>query len=152
MDRLEHMARSKADGTHPVTTIGWAAALALVLFGGITVASGLLAPGVALAATLPSGATGAHVWIVDGGPEVAANMPWRIEIMVEYIAAGLAAIFVALRFGRGLLVKLQDWYEGVPLVPAKPLPQPVPAVIMPRPGHGRARPAANGRKRELHAA
>jgi hypothetical protein len=147
MDGLEHMARTKAGKAGPLTTVGWAAALTFVLFGGIGVAASFLAPGLALASTLPTDATGAHPWIVDGGGEIANNVSWRVEIMLEYIALGLAAITMSLRFGKAFLAKLQDWYEGAPLVPKKPSTQPVPAAAIPRPRQGKA---ANRRK--LHAA
>ncbi len=150
MDRLEHMARTKTGRTGPLTTLGWVAALAFVVFGGIAVAAAFLTPGLALAGGLPANATGAHPWITDGGTEVAQAASWRLEIMLEYLAAGLAVLILSLRFGKTLMVKLQDWYEGAPLVPAKPLPLQVPATVIPRP---RPLKAANDRRdRELHAA
>jgi hypothetical protein len=153
VDGLEHMARTKTGKTGPLAAVGWMAGLAVVVVGGGAVAASFLAPGMALAAAFPSGTTGAHAWIVDGGPEVATNMSWRVEIMLEYIVVGLAALFVALRFGRALLVRLQDWYEGEPMRRPAPLIQQVPAVMMPRPGHGRPQGIpANDRSRELHAA
>lgn len=151
MDRLEHIARSRTDGiAGRWSALGWAAGLAIVLFGGFAVAASLLGPGVALAGSLPAATANIHPWIGDGGPEVAPNMAWRIEVMIEYLVLGLAAIAVALRFGKNLLVKLQDWYEGMPLVLRPPAPQRVRAVIMPRPGHGRARLAGHA-GRKLHA-
>jgi hypothetical protein len=153
MGDLEHMARTRTGGKiGPLTTVGWMTGLSLVVFGGIALASSFLVPGVALAGTLPSDATGAHPWIVDGGGEVAGNMSWRVEITIEYIAMGIAAFLLALRFGKILLAKLQDWCEGMPLAPAKPLAQPVPAVAMPRPGHGRDRAAPANDRHKLHAA
>lgn len=150
MDRLEQIARTKTDGTAGRwTALGWGAGLAIMLIGGIAVAASLLTPGLALAGSLPAATANIHPWIGDGGPEVAPNMAWRIEVMLEYLALGVAAIAVALHFGRNLLVKLQDWYEGVPLALRPPVPQRVRAVIMPRPGHGRARHARASHK--LHA-
>ena len=118
MDDLEHMARAKTEETGALTSLGWVAALSLTVFGGIAVAACFFAPGLALAGTLPADTTGAHPWIVDGGGEVANNMSWRVEIMIEYIALGFAAFVLALRFGKVLLGKLQDWYEGAPLRPS----------------------------------
>jgi len=151
MESLDEMARTKTDGsTGPLTPLARLAGTIGVVLGGIAIAAAFFAPGLALAGALPAGGTGAHPWIVDGGPEVANNMPWRIEIMVEYIALGLAAIFVALRFGRALLNKVQDWYEGAPLMPPKRTAQPVPATMFPR---ARQSDAANANdKRKLHAA
>jgi hypothetical protein len=151
MDRLEQIARIRTDGNSGRwSALGWAVGLAMVLFGGIAVAASLLCPGLALAGSLPAATANIHPWIGDGGPEVAPNMAWRIEIMLEYLALGIAAIAIALRFGKNLLVKLQDWYEGVPLALRPPVPQLVRAVVMPRPGHGRARFAGH-RDRKLHA-
>jgi hypothetical protein len=150
VDRLERMARSSPEKSGPRATFGWIAGLVLVIAAGMAVAGVFFVPGLALAAAFSSGATGAHVWVVDGGPEVATNLSWRVEIMIEDIAIGLVALFVALRYGRTFLLKLQDWYEGESMRPRAPLVQPVPAVIMPRPGHGRV--PANDRRRELNAA
>jgi hypothetical protein len=152
VDDLEHMARAKTEETGVLTSLGWVAAAGLTVFGGIAVAACFFAPGLALAGKLPADTTGAHPWIVDGGGEVANNMSWRVEIMIEYIALGFAAVFLALRFGKILLGKVQDWYEGAPLVPATPLVQTVPAVAMPRPGHGSDRAMPANDRRELHAA
>jgi hypothetical protein len=150
MDRLEQFARTRTDGiAGRWSALGWAIGLAVMLFGGIAVAASLLIPGVALAGSLPAATANIHPWIGDGGAEVASNMAWRIEVMLEYLALGVAAIVVALYFGKSLLVKLQDWYEGVPLLARAPVPQRVRAVIMPRPGHGRARVGHAARK--LHA-
>ena len=144
MDGLEHMARSKVGNAGPLTTIGWAAALTIVVFGGVGVAASFLAPGLALASTLPTDATGAHPWIVDGGGEVANDVSWRVEIMLEYIALGLAVIVLSLRFGNAVLAKLQDWYEGAPLAPTNPAAHPAPAAAIPRPR--RSNDAKNRRK------
>lgn len=144
------MARTKTGGNAgPLTSLGWLAALTLTVFGGIAVAACFLAPGLALASSVPANATGAHPWIVDGGPEVANNVSWRLEIMLEYLALGLAAVGLALRFGKVMLVKLQDWYEGTPMVMAKPLIRPVPATVIPRPRPAKIAPA---KPRELHVA
>jgi hypothetical protein len=122
VDTLERMARITAsDGkTDTLTMIGWAAALTTVILGGIAIAAGFLAPGLTLAGSLPTNATGAHPWIVDGGSEIATDLPWRLQITVEYIAMGLAVIALMLRFGKVWLTKLQDWYEAGPApVPAQ---------------------------------
>lgn len=152
MDRLEHIARTRTDGTAGRwSALAWAAGLALVLFGGLAVAASLLSPGVALAGSLPTATANLHPWIGDGGPEMAPNMSWRIEVMLEYLALGVAAIIAALYFAKNLLAKLQDWYEGEPLVLRRPAPQRVRALIMPRPGHGRARLGRARAGRNLHA-
>ena len=151
MDRLEHIARTTPDGIAGRWSVAaWVAGLVIVLLGGLATAAALLSPGLALAGSLPAGTANVHPWIADGGAEVARNMTWRIEVMLGYLCLGIAALAVALRFGRELLEKLQDWYEGVPLLLRPPVPQRVPAVMMPRPGHGRVRPPRASRK--LHAA
>jgi hypothetical protein len=129
-DTLEQMVRREASrGTAgALTNLGRVAALTGIMLGGIAVAATFLAPGLALAGSVPtSGATGAHPWITDGGGEVADNLSWRLEITVEYIAIGILLIFVTLRFGKVWLAKLQDWYEAVPApaqsdAEAEPLP------------------------------
>jgi hypothetical protein len=151
-DTLEQMIRRQASrgAAGTLTNLGRAAALTGILLGGIAVAASFLAPGLALAGSMPTaGATGAHPWIVDGGGEVADNLSWRLEITVEYIALGVALVFVTLRFGKVWLAKLQDWYEAAPAAaPAiedEPLPQPT---QFPAP---RAHPRRKAR-RELHPA
>jgi len=158
VDTLERMARNTASGgtTDTLTTIGGVAALTTIILGGIAIAAGFLAPGLTLAGSLPSTATGAHPWIVDGGSEVATDLPWRLQITVEYIAMGLAAIALMLRFGKVWLTKLQDWYEtgarpdAVQGVEPEPEPQisqfPQP---LRRPGAGK-NPRKDGRR--LHPA
>lgn len=151
MDPLDQMALIKTNGTDgklaPLTRL---AATGGIVLGGLAIAAAFFAPGLALAGALPAGAAGAHPWIVDGGPEIANNMPWRIELMLEYIAVGIAALAVALRVGHALLGKAQDWYEGTPLTPWVRTPQPVPATIFPR---ARQSDAANANdKHDLYAA
>jgi hypothetical protein len=162
-DTLEQLVRLEAGRASAgmLTNLGRVAALTGTLLGGIAIAASFLAPGLALAGSMPTAATGAHPWIVDGGGEVADNLSWRLEITVEYIAIGVALIFVTLRFGKVWLAKLQDWYEAAPApvlpraeaeaeaVPAisqfpAPLRRPIPRTK----GHGKSR---DGRH-ELHAA
>jgi len=159
MEPLEHMARIKTDGiAGPLPPLVRLAGTAGVVLGGIAIAAAFFAPGLALAGGMPAGATGAHPWIVDGGGEIANNVHGRIEIMLEYIALGLVAMIAALRFGRVLLAKAQDWYEGAPLMPPKRAPHPVPATMFPRARAADAANAANAdetagaERRELHAA
>ncbi len=97
-----------------IRTVGWAAALILVLVSGVIVAASFLAPGLALAGSLHEGAASARPWLVDGGSEVATDAPSRLEITAEYFAFGVAAIAISLRLGQSVLAKLQDWYEDAP--------------------------------------
>jgi hypothetical protein len=125
-------------------------AVCLIVLSAIVVAGILLTPGLTLAGAVSIPAAGPHVWIVDGGAELAPSTSPTIQLTLEYLLLGLAALAIGLRLGSTLVARLQNGVDGgsipqfAPATPRSPVRRLSPTVM-------RSPAVAAYRARKLHA-